>query len=176
MGTIFEYSVRVECDKKDVENIVKFFDDNMVCYFWEDDNDFYYEETNFGFVGEGRCEYSFIDILGDKARKLTKKYKCAIDMFGNACEEYFCEYMRIWCGKILKEQVGEYWNIDTLYDDEELLEEVLETIDKEDLTIDEIYDCELSDGTYIYEFYYDFLKDCREVGRLYQLPCMDKEN
>ena len=51
MANYFSFSVRVECDKKDVKNIVRFFERNMY------DDEFVYEETNYGFVGDGICAW-----------------------------------------------------------------------------------------------------------------------
>ncbi len=172
MANYFSYCVRVECAKKDVKDIVEFFENSMY-----GGDEFCFEKTKFGFVGEGICAWSFINELGDDACEISKKYKCAIDVFGEAIEDDFCEYACIYCGKFIMKKEGFCYNIDEFYDyEEEVIEaieyevnEILGTIDDDYITIDDFEDCDLCHGARIYEFYYDFASI--EQCRLYKLPC-----
>ena len=162
MANYFSYCVCVECNKKDVKNIVSFFENNMY-----GGDDFYFKKTKFGFVGEGVCAWSFVCDLGDKTCEISKKYKCTIEVFGESIEDDFCEYMYITCGTILENKEGFCYYIDELYDcEDEVIEaieyevnEVLGTIDKDFITLDDFYDCDLCHGARIYEFYYDYYED-----------------
>lgn len=161
---LVDYTIRCECDKEDLEDVVKFFE--YFDYYYE----FEYDETNFGFVGWGQYCGNILVGLKEGVRKLSREHRLGIDIFSYQDDYEFCEYLRVCCGRVLKEKEGFCYDIEDLYDDEERANEVFEYFDfDEDMEIEDLYDCENSDGVRIFEFYYDFSNYDKENGfRLYR--------
>lgn len=162
---LVDYTIRCECDKEDLEDVVKFFEEQDYS-----DDGFEYYETNFGFVGWGQCYGNILVGLKDDVRKLSRKHRLGIDIFSYQDDYEFCEYLRVCCGRVLEEKEGFCYDIENLFDDDERASEVFECLDfDEDMEIEDLYDCENSDGVRIFEFYYDYSNDDKENGfRLYR--------
>ena len=66
---IFDYTIKVKCDKEDIDDVVKFFKDNNY-----GEGRFDYNETNYGFIGYGECYRSFVMWLGYYVCELSKRH------------------------------------------------------------------------------------------------------